>query len=102
MGVLTTILFYFGGEKQSSAQDKYTSAVSRVAEIGTNTNATADKLAHDAHAKLEAYKKSAEDASSAASAKASVSYDAAKAKADDTVKEAESTGRSWWAWVRGK
>jgi len=81
---------------QSSAQQKYDSALSRAENTANDASERARAAAHDAQAKLDSYKKSAESTIYGA-------RDDVKAKADAKAKEAESSGGSgWFGWGKGK
>ena len=73
--------FYF----QSSAQQKYDSAVSRAESTANDAAERARVAAHDAQAKLDSYKKSAESTIYGARDDVKAKADA-KAKTDDKTK----------------
>jgi hypothetical protein len=80
---------------QSSAQQKYDSALSRAESTTNDASERARAAAHDAQAKLDSYKKSAESTIYGA-------RDDAKAKTDAKAKEVEDAGRGWFGWGKGK
>lgn len=80
---------------QSSAQQKYDSALSRAESTANDASERARAAAHDAQAKLDSYKNSAESTIYGA-------RDDAKAKADVKAKEVEDAGRGWFGWGKGK
>jgi hypothetical protein len=85
-----TIIYHLN-LSQSSAQQKYDSAVARAENAVNDATERARSVRQDTQAKLDSYKKSAESSGYGV-------RDEANAKA----KEAEGNARGWFGWGKGK